>query len=729
MGAPLRVGYFDPERRLDPAFVAALAQQRCTDLTVAQTEEEAAQLAELDVAFVGGSAEARAQVCDLLCSPTLPRRPYLVALLEEDSPTEVDLALEGGADDVLVPSRSGRLRVLLRHADRFRQKGVALQNPSSLLAQVSDFVLQVDTSGFITYMNRDARAVTATETLGTHATEHLPPASRPLFVHALSRALATGEPQTYHTASHGSSYRVRVVPFARDGELCGATLIATDITEISTVMARLEETRTEASAIVDALPDLVFRVSGAGRYLGVHAPRASELYVPAAEVIGRDVGDVLPSDVAEVLMAAVRRAIAGKTLEVVTYKLTRAGTTLDFEARIVSNGPDQAVAVVRNMTAYNQSRERLGLAERLASLGTMAAGVAHELNSPLTFVMLGLEWIERQLVLSAGADPASARLRERLREVQDGARRIQRIVRDLKGFTRPEESRATRIDVVSAIEGALSLAAAEVRYRATIERDYGDIPAISGNHARLGQVFLNLLVNAAHALPEVRSAANRIRIRSFLADDGRVAVEISDNGAGIPPEHLPRLFEPFFTTKSVGQGTGLGLWVCHEIVSELSGEIRVESEVGRGSTFRVLLPVGVVQDSLPPVHAPNPAPRRARILIIDDEPNLAKTLARLLDDHEVEIALGGAAALGLLEHAPAFDLVLCDLMMPGVTGMDVHATVKARAPEQAARFAFMTGGAFTPRAKEFLAAVGLPKLDKPFRITAVLDLLKRPERD
>ncbi len=732
MGAGLRAGVYEPDGRALASLVAALARCRCTDVTLASQPADLAGMGDLAVVFVGGAPGERALASEHL-SAAFPRqagehRPYLVAVVTDATSAVVDQALEDGFDDVLTPSQLGRVRVLLRHADRAPRAPTPPRGAATALAQTTDFILQVDADGHITYMNRDAMASTVRETVGTRAIDHLPPATAPAFLGALERAMATGESQSYDAVSHGAHYRVRVVPFSdaresRDGAPSGATLIATDVTEVLQARAKLAESRLEASAIVDALPDLVVRVSADGRYLGVHTPRGAGPSAPIETLLGKHVDEVLPREVAHELMVGVRRALEERQLQLVTYRLPRPRGAQDYEARIVPNGTDQAVAVVRNMTEYNQSRERLALAERLASLGTMAAGVAHELNSPLTFVMLGLEWIERQLARPSEIEPD--RLVSRLGEVQDGARRIQRIVRDLKGFTRPEETKTGLVDVASALDGALSLAAAELRYRARVERDFAGVPAILGNHARLGQVFLNLLVNAAHALPEERADDNVIRVRTALLD-GRVMVEISDNGVGIPAEHLPRLFAPFFTTKPVGQGTGLGLWICHEIITELDGEITVESTAGEGSTFRVLLPVGTGATPSVAAPAPSPAPQppRARLLIIDDEPNLARTLARLLDAHAVDIATSGAEGLRRLEAGERYDLVLCDLMMPGLTGMDVHAAVRERDPAQAARFVFMSGGAFTPRAKAFLAEVGLPRLDKPFPASAVLELLK-----
>jgi|GEM_PF-1899730 len=733
MGAGLRAGVFEPDGRVQASLVAALARCRCTDVAIARRPADLAGMRDLTVVFVGGAPGERALACEHLNAafPRDPReegvrRPYVVSVVPDATSAVVDQALEDGADDVVASSQLGRVRILLRHADRAPRPPAPPPGAATALAQATDFILQVDAAGHITYMNRDSQASTVRETVGTRAIDHLPPDSAPAFLGALERAMATGESQAYDAVSHGAHYRVRVVPFSdaresRDGAPSGATLIATDVTEVLQARAKLAESRLEANAIVDALPDLVVRVSAEGRYLSVHAPRGAEPSVPVETLVGKHVHEVLPAEVAEQLMGGVRAALEARELQLVTYRLARRGATQDYEARIVPNGADQAVAVVRNMTEYNQSRERLALAERLASLGTMAAGVAHELNSPLTFVMLGLEWIERQLARPSELE--RDRLVARLQEVQDGARRIQRIVRDLKGFSRPEESKTSLVDVASAVDGALSLAAAELRYRTRVERDFAGVPAVLGNHARLGQVFLNLLVNAAHALPEERVDDNVIHIRTSLVD-GRVAVEISDNGVGIPPEHLPRLFAPFFTTKPVGQGTGLGLWICHEIIAELDGEITVESTEGEGSTFRVLLPVATGAPSPVAPPAPAPQPPRARLLIIDDEPNLARTLARLLDAHAVEIATSGAEGLRMLEADAGYDLVLCDLMMPGLNGMDVHRAVHARKPAQAARFVFMSGGAFTPRAQAFLAEVGLPRLDKPFPARAVLELLK-----
>ena len=711
---PLCATIYDPDRRLDRLAVALRAA--AIDVVVTADPSYASQ--PVDLLFLGGPEDGRAAVHEQASRSA--GVPLIVEVVDDDTSLAVDAALDRGAHDVLALERLGRLRALLGRAETRRKRATTAE--ASLLANVSDLVMQVDGAGVVSYMNREGPLVDVAKGVGREALEHFPRPLHPLVRRLLAEARDTHELRAFDFRFNAHTYRVRIVP----SEARALTLVASDVTEISDALALLGESEARAEAILAAMPDLVFRMTEDGSFLDVHAPQSSDLLLPPSEISGRKASAVLPPDIANMVETAIKRVVETRTAEVVTYDLDLRGTTSSFEARLVPIGKDQVLAIVRNMTTENRKRDRLALAERLASLGTMAAGVAHEINGPLTFVMLGLEWLEQRIVALEARSPGGAStgpLTARLRDVLDGVTRIQRIVRDLRGFTRHDDNDDALADPTSALDGALSLAAAEVRYRARVEKAYDSVPLVRGSHARLGQVFTNLIVNASHALDEDQAADNVVRLRTYLANDGRVAIEISDTGRGISPEHLPRLFEPFFTTKAPGHGTGLGLWVCHEIVKELDGEIVVESQLGKGSTFRVLLPVGIAKATERPDAPPLPPPR-ARILVVDDEPNLAKTLAILLDDHVVEVALGGEAALARLETDREFDLVLCDLMMPIVTGMDVYATAKARWPLLSERFAFMTGGAFTPRARAFLDECRRPRLDKPFRAEGVKALLR-----
>jgi CheY-like chemotaxis protein/anti-sigma regulatory factor (Ser/Thr protein kinase) len=264
----------------------------------------------------------------------------------------------------------------------------------------------------------------------------------------------------------------------------------------------------------------------------------------------------------------------------------------------------------------------------------------------------------------------------------------------------------------------------EIRHRGRLQRDYQPgLPPAQTNEARLGQVVLNLLVNAAHAMPEA-SDREKVITLATRTEGGRIVIEVTDTGTGIARENLARLFDPFFTTKPVGVGTGLGLYICQQALASMDGSITVESELGRGSTFCVSLPAASEPIAHEPEHAPEvAATRRARILAIDDEPQIGRVLQHTLKGHDVSVADSAYAALDRLRSGERFDLIFCDLMMPGMTGMELHATLAKELPEQARRMVFLTGGAFTARASEFLETIDEPHVEKPFEVRAMRALV------
>jgi CheY-like chemotaxis protein len=271
------------------------------------------------------------------------------------------------------------------------------------------------------------------------------------------------------------------------------------------------------------------------------------------------------------------------------------------------------------------------------------------------------------------------------------------------------------------------MATNEIRHRARLIRDLRPVPPVEANESRLGQVFLNLLVNAAQAIPEGRASANEIRVATYVTDDGRVCIEISDTGSGIPPEVQKRLFTPFFTTKQVGVGTGLGLSICHRIVTGLGGAITVDSAVGAGTTFKVYLPPAAPRLTMtsPMPQVPDRQGRRGRILVIDDEEPVVRAAMRILqNEHDVAIATAASAAVDRVIAGERFDMILCDLMMPEMTGMELYAELMKIAPDQAEAMVFITGGAFTPRARGFLDRVKNERFEKPFNATQLRALVR-----
>jgi CheY-like chemotaxis protein len=272
----------------------------------------------------------------------------------------------------------------------------------------------------------------------------------------------------------------------------------------------------------------------------------------------------------------------------------------------------------------------------------------------------------------------------------------------------------------------MTMAGAEIRHRARLVRDFGETPLIEANEGRLGEVFLNLLVNAAQALPDGAAQDHEIRVVTRGAGD-KVKVEIHDTGSGIAPEDLSHLFEPFFTTKPPGVGTGLGLSICHGIVTRMGGTIEVASQPGRGSSFTVTLPIGTASsadDAKPPAAAQIPARTgRARVLAIDDDPMVLAAIRRTLGEHEVVSLDDGRQALTLLAGDRAFDVILCDVMMPNLSGVELHEQLAAVAPLLQQRVVFLTGGAFTERTRDFLDRVPNRRLDKPFDIAELRALV------
>jgi signal transduction histidine kinase len=378
-------------------------------------------------------------------------------------------------------------------------------------------------------------------------------------------------------------------------------------------------------------------------------------------------------------------------------------------------------------TEKKRIQEQLLISERMASVGLLAASVAHEINNPLAILLSNLEFASEQMNgFMAGLPgdlplPLTERidaLAAPLRDAQEAAERVRLIVRDLKVFSRSEDVEIRGpVDIHSALESAIRMTSNEVRHRARLTRDYGDVASVNGNESRLGQVFLNLIVNAAQAIPEGDAANNEIKIVTRMDSSGRVAIEFHDTGAGIPAEVLPRIFDAFFTTKATAAGTGLGLAICHRIVAEHGGEMSVKSRTGSGTVFRIVLRAENRQVAEPAAALPEiRATRAGRVLVVDDEQMLCNAIERILGaHHDVTTVNSARDALSRLAAGERYDLILCDLMMPEMTGMDLYDELQHSMADQAAKFIFMSGGAFTDNARAFLARACNEVIDKPFR--------------
>jgi len=499
-----------------------------------------------------------------------------------------------------------------------------------------------------------------------------------------------------------------------------------DVTGRVEAQDRLIRSESSFRALIERSPDgiavhrdghFVYANSAAARILGIDSP---------SELVGRSALEIIHPDDRARAAERIGGMLAGDPSVPFTEErlMRRDGSFVvaSVAALRVEFGGELSIAVIaRDITEQRQMMAQLAQAERLASIGVLAAGVGHEINNPLTYVILRLgaaAGLERRLRSSLdrvesdlisllgeaggrellGSDLSVGILDDlatHLGSAQDGAGRIRQIVSDLRLFSRVADDVVTPLDVRVPLERAMAMASHELKHRARVFRALDAGPLVLANEGRLAQVFLNLLLNAAQAIAEGSPDHHEVHV-STRVDDGFVVVEIRDTGEGIPDDVLPRLFEPFFTTKPVGAGSGLGLAVSHGIVVALGGRIDVTSAMGTGSTFRVILPATTVASTIAPPSSPRShvaSARAARILVVDDELSLARAVAMLLERYgEVVVESSGERALERLEAGETFDIVLCDIVMPLMSGFELFRYIEGNRPELADKVVFMSGG-------------------------------------
>lgn len=432
---------------------------------------------------------------------------------------------------------------------------------------------------------------------------------------------------------------------------------------------------------------------------------------------------------------------------------------------------EELEALVEERTAtLDAARQELRRAQRLEALGRLAAGIGHEMNNPLTYVQgnieFALKWVDRlesapgglgaraftaheasAESLAIGADgssgeaepgreaadpsvsqyPETSDLRSMLNACLEGTQRLCRLAGSLRSFRRRRATAAEPVDLRPVLELAVQLTASAVRPRALLKLDLTESQLVHGNAPDLEQVFINLLLNAAEAIVEGRPRENEIVVRS-QDEQGRVVVFVRDTGVGIPAENLERVFDPFFTTRPVGQNMGLGLAVSHEIISGLGGRLTLESDPDRGTVARVELPAAESNrrpEARPEQYRPD---RRPSIVVVDDEPLVCRILERMLAHTDVVSAGSGREGIEVaLERDP--DLILCDIMMDGLSGIDVYRRLQEIRPGLEERIVFITGGVFTDAVGAFANEVSNPILEKPIDPRRLEALVEQAVRD
>jgi len=656
-------------------------------------------------------------------------------------------------------------------------------------------------------------------------------------------AIDTGQPQpSYELELVGARGRtvwveVREAPVVRDGRTVAIVGSLTDITERKRVEEALRASEGTNRAILEAIPDIVFRISGGGIFLDFKVTRVEDLALAPGRFLGRSLEEVLPPEVAHVSRQALAAALGDRRVHVFEYDLPMGGEPRSWECRMVASGASEVVAIIREITerrlaeqalreseeryrrlvelspdgiaihrgglvvfcnrtgarmlGYDQAEEMVGrrvldfvdgayhevvrrrvdaaladqrsqpaleekfvradgeridvevtstpfsygghpavlvvfrditprrqLEERvrqmqkMEAIGRLAGGVAHDFNNLLQALLSTTEALQAH-----GADPG--RLAGSVREMETNIRRGAALTRQLLLFARRELARPERLDVGDVVAGATTLLRRLVRenIRLALVPEAGDLP-LDGDRGQLEQVLVNLVVNASDAMPEGGDLTIRTGRRG-----AEVFVEVTDTGVGISPEVREKLFEPFFTTKPPERGTGLGLAVVHGIVTQHGGRVEVESEVGRGSTFRALLPLAdAPSPAAPAAAAPAPGGERRgrgeRVLVVEDEESARRALAEILTLLGFEVA---AAASGeeaeRLAAGEVFDLLLTDFVLPGIDGGELARRLLARSP--ALRVVVMSGYAEDESMRHGVAAGTLRFLQKPFDVQAL----------
>ncbi len=486
----------------------------------------------------------------------------------------------------------------------------------------------------------------------------------------------------------------------------------------------VERTRDFLRNTLNAVPDPLFVMDRAHRWVVVNRAFCEFMGRTEQELLGSNGRDFLPAREAQAFWDQDEQIFTtGQPHQnEVVFTHTRDGkprTIITKKAVFTEPGGGSfLIAVLRDITDRKRLETQLVLADRLSSIGTLAAGVVHEINNPLTSVLSNLSFLQDSLAQPSIQPEALPELREVLAETQEGIGRVRTIVRGVKTFARTDEDRSGPVEVHPAIDGALRLVRKELQYRAQLERALEPVPAILGNEGRLGQVLVNLLVNALQAFQQSDPGRNRIRVATRTHAEGMVIIEVEDNGPGMSPQVRQHIFDPFFTTKPAGEGTGLGLSICQSIIQSMDGRIEVESEQGRGSLFRLVLPAAEARQAAEIRAQASPeestGPRR-RLLLIDAEPAVGTSVRRLLQEaHEVHSVQDVKLALKLISRGERYDAILCDVVLPGMSGVDLLRELEQHEPGLARRTGFMTSGAFSTPSRELMASYSGELLEKPF---------------
>jgi PAS domain S-box-containing protein len=551
---------------------------------------------------------------------------------------------------------------------------------------------------------------------------HAPP-----IADALRRCVETGQPSPRLDMNWDDLrvHQVQVTPIMDGrGAVVGCVRVARDVTEARRASGRIAQSERRYRELSEGANDVIYTHDLVGNFLFVNQRAIDVFGYSRHEFAGLRFLDIVASESRVQAKDYISALIADRDYEQIELRmvckdssvvvLQLRGTLMKRDGR-----PVGIHGIARNVTAEKQLAEQLLQYERLASVGTLIAGIAHELNNPLTVIGGYVQ------LLQSGLDETLSR--DALDTIAEQANRCRDLAQDLLGFARRPDDNLTTMDVNRAVRGVLDLHSYDLRATnvEVVTNMADDLPAVLTEHGQLQQIVYNLIDNAHDAM--AGQDGGKLTV-STAVTDGRVTLRVADSGTGIAPNAIDRIFEPFFTTKPRGKGTGLGLSICQNIAHMYGGTITAENRPEGGAVFTLALP----PSDIPPEAAPDrpelepqvEPSRPARVLIVEDEVALADLVSIYLRDHGHEIVAEYDGNAGLATAlAQDFDLIICDLQLPGLNGDELLPELLQQRPELNERVVIITGDVLTPRTREFFEKTGLVHMHKPFELEQLSELV------
>ncbi len=657
------------------------------------------------------------------------------------------------ADLRTLSNATGQLGIILHHMLLLEHVRLAGDRWRETFDAISDLVTVHDCEGRITAANAAAQQFAGRsegELIGRLLSEAFPvPTSAAgdgqadedadALQQMLIACCEADAPATHVHRAHGRVHQIQVMPLRDDeGVAFGCVRVARDVTSRWRAEERLAQSERRYRELAENANDIIYTHDLDGNFLYVNRAAADILGYTREQFSHLRFWDLITPESQAAARAYVRNLLAEQSHDDQTELrfLCADGRVIVVQLRanvIRRAGRMEAIhGIARDVTAEKELSAQLIQADRLASVGTLIAGVAHELNNPLTTIAGYAEMLSARFVGTDDARP--------MQIIAEEAERCRHVARSLLSFARQTDDRAATFNLNDLVRGVLDLRAYDLHTADIVvdTRLESGLPEIVADYGQVQQVIYNLVDNAFYALQE--QGGGTLSVSTALAD-GRIEVSVADDGPGIPPRLRRRVFEPFFTTKPRDQGTGLGLNICRRIVEAHGGSIHYE-DAEPGARFTVTLPV---PDTNPQIggggkdeggdseeEATSTSRPSTRVLFIDDEPALGTLVEEYLGrlGHEVVTALTGEEGLELALERD-FDAIICDLRLPGMSGEEVCETLLQRRPQIAPRLIVATGDILSPRTRDFFDRTGLPHVHKPFKLdelaAIVADLASAPD--